>query len=94
MDDPETTSQTGLVRNISPTQETNGNLTRKERTGAVLQSRRFHNVVFALIVFDCITVVIELCFTSLTECVPHREDDPYRPQWLQVRFLCYFRLLD
>lgn len=95
MDDSDTNSQTGLVRNRSPTNERNPDLTWKERTGAILQSRRFHNAIFALIVIDCIIVIIELSFTLLTECRPIRGflfEEAYRPQWLQVLLYISFAI--
>jgi hypothetical protein len=86
MDDPETSSQAGLVRGSPESPEEEQTKSWKERTGEKLQSNHFHSTLFTLIVIDCIIVVIELCFTLLAECTPGGggDGDTNRPQWLQV----------
>jgi len=85
MNSPETNSQAGPVRLPPDEWETQQSMSLRERTAARLESRRFHSSVFALIIMDCIIVIIELCFTLTNDCLGQGAGgDEYRPEWLMV----------
>lgn len=55
----------------------------KTKTARILQSHKFHNTLFALIVVDCIIVITELCWKLLDDACSRRGEE-HPPDWLQV----------
>jgi hypothetical protein len=88
MDSQDPNSQTGLIR-LPDDDVENGSqeeMSLREKTGIFLKSKKFHRSMLALIILDCIIVVVEICYVLLnTSCKGgHPDYEENQPLWLQV----------